>query len=410
VTKHEVVDPDRAQNGEAGFRAGQSRMTVWAFPLDVDTLKNLLPPSAYMTSIISALQDKVGKDTLPTDLVSETTPLDLVHLIDAVYSQEAVAMVRADFDASTILMQLVWQAADSKCVLSYLTKKLAQSVNGRKSVDIFPGNSDVHPPAGDNPAAQIQMSPVAPSNQLQTLKTPFVSPVPETPSKPAGDLRKEKIDYSSPPADNSTLSSPNTTVPERVDPLSQVDVNPKPIEPPAILGAVLSAEDRANALAVQLGADIPEISGKVGATFLEQALTKLDSDSELAAGLLRLALATLRRGAENPAVQTALMANEENRDYAALLGNLAVAEDAGVRFQIAALMGRRLLLKPQMRWAGRHQPMNWPLNTRCKSRMAFQLRRYTQKLFRGYRHSIRAKKLPKAMSPRSSNRPSRRRK
>jgi hypothetical protein len=93
-----------------------------------------------------------------------------------------------------------------------------------------------------------------------------------------------------------------------------------------------SQSQKAQALVDQLGVDNPDFAAKVGATFLEKALTASKNDQDAAASLVRLALASLRRGAASPSIRRALQNNMEHREYAALLGNLALAEDIGIKY------------------------------------------------------------------------------
>ncbi len=96
-----------------------------------------------------------------------------------------------------------------------------------------------------------------------------------------------------------------------------------------------SFSNRVGALPDKLGDESLESDEKLGILFLEQALNTTKNPS-LKAGYVGRALKVLRRGMRNPEVRRALKNGSEDRDYAAMAGNLGVAEDLGAQIGIGS--------------------------------------------------------------------------
>ncbi len=279
ITKHEVptLDTLTGQPTESVIRDIQKRTTVWGFPLLVDTLKEWVPAGEHMTRLIARLRNNPGARDLPANL-SQETALDLIHLIDELYSGKlASALIKSNLDEGAAVLRKVFYAADELCVMSYWTKMLALQI----------------PAAAKTPSAtQVQELDQVQSGELK--KSLELRGDPGLPSqRPAGA-----------PGGGDEFKKRSESIQSQA----------------------------AQALVDQLGVEDPEIAAKVGVAFLEQALAASQKNEDAASNFVRLALASMRRGAASQAIRLALQNNAEHRVYAALLGNLALAEDIGIKY------------------------------------------------------------------------------
>ena len=97
--------------------------------------------------------------------------------------------------------------------------------------------------------------------------------------------------------------------------------------PPPTPAGVRHEPDSSAELLRQIDGMPPDAATKAGMLFLETAFAAGENRQELASVQAHLAPTLLRHTADNPEVQRAINASSPNRDYAALMANIALAED-----------------------------------------------------------------------------------
>jgi urea transport system substrate-binding protein len=277
LVKHSqlTIDSTSGLPPERLFEEWNKRATNSAFSLEkaLPVLKASLPPSFYMAKLIDELSAKSDPQSVPGDMNSRATALDMIHLIDATLFGRIGPVWSLNVPAMGALSQRIQVAADALCVSSYYHNAIARLMSQRS------GSSS----AAGTPTPQIQPPP--------------------TPAAPAGEQR--------PPPSGS-------------------DATQK-----------ASIESIERTVVDQLGTGSLEDASRLGASFLTHALAASRNGSDLAASHVRLALRLLRDAARRPEVSRALLAGTRNRDYAALAGNLALAEDLGTDYRLGSKQGAR---------------------------------------------------------------------
>jgi S1-C subfamily serine protease len=115
------------------------RATISIFPLEraLETLKQNVPMSAFMSALIQDLQANIAPSRLPGDLDKKATPLDMIFLIDESVFGKVYQKWVSEVHAMSRLSKTIQAAADELRVSSYyhdaFAKRMLQDLLLQKS-------------------------------------------------------------------------------------------------------------------------------------------------------------------------------------------------------------------------------------------------------------------------------------
>jgi Trypsin-like peptidase domain len=269
-------------------RIAWERNVFFGFPLQSGVPKiKPLPSSTTAVELIANLRNRGVNDQFLRGLrLSVKTPIDTIHLIDTLFSEGI--WQRATIENRVDLIDQVFPLAQTMCTHLYWAKQLSIGLSAGV-ITSTPINDVSFDKSND---VSFDKSNVVPS-QERTQR----SQLPQTPQ--------------SAPADESRARTP---------PRSDLDK-----------------------LIDQLETKSPKATQDLGALFLEGAFASSTiGEPDSVPTYARAALAFLRSSANQPAIDSAVKARIKNRSYAAIMANLALAEDVGAKYGIGSKENARI--------------------------------------------------------------------
>ena len=251
------------------FNEFSARGTISVFPIEnaLPEIKEAIPPGSFMSELILRLRSNVDVNLIPGDLYQRATPIDLIHLIDAIILGDVGKKWSANKTAMKELLSRVGSAAGQACVLSYEQTAFATALYQLHSQTGVAG-----PPQNGGSNAPPS---VGRSGQSSLLRDP------EPPGMHASDVVE----------------------------LTQ--------------------------------SDSPREIAAAGAMFLDKALKAAITRSPLEESLVEIALGLLRRAASGDELRDAMAKRHKDPELAALAGNVALAEELGVKHRFGSRAAAR---------------------------------------------------------------------